>query len=136
RDGKRRFMDAVSKLSKSFALAVNTDEAVDIREEVALFQAIRSAFNKITPSDGIDTQQDIDSAVKQLVSEAIVSADVIDIINSAGLKRPGVSILSDEFLEEVQHMPQRNLALELLRKLLNDEIRSRSGKNVVQARSL
>lgn len=135
RDGKRRFMDAVSKLSKAYALAVPADETVEIREEVALFQAIRAAFNKTTPPEGMDAQEDIDSAVKQLVSGAIVSDDVIDIFGAAGLKRPDVSILSDEFLEEVQHMPQKNLALELLRKLLNDEIRSRSGKNVVQARS-
>lgn len=135
RDGKRRFMDAVSKLSKAFALAVPADETVDIREEVALFQAIRAAFNKTTPSEGMDAEEDIDSAIKQLVSEAIVSDDVIDIFGAAGLKSPDVSILSDEFLEEVQHMPQKNLALELLRKLLNDEIRSRSGRNVVQARS-
>jgi type I restriction enzyme R subunit len=135
RDGKRRFMDAVSKLSKAYALAVPADETVEIREEVALFQAIRAAFNKTTPPEGMDAQEDIDSAVKQLVSGAIVSDDVIDIFGAAGLKRPDVSILSDEFLEEVQHMPQKNLALELLRKLLNDEIRSRSGKNVIQARS-
>lgn len=135
RDGKRRFMDAVSKLSKAYALAVPADETVEIREEVALFQAIRAAFNKTTPPEGMDAQEDIESAVKQLVSGAIVSDDVIDIFGAAGLKRPDVSILSDEFLEEVQHMPQKNLALELLRKLLNDEIRSRSGRNVVQARS-
>ncbi len=134
RDGKRRFIDAVSKLSKSFALAVPADETVDIREEVAFFQALRSQFDKNTPVEGY-AREDIDSAVKQLVSQAVVSNDVIDIFGSAGLKRPDVSILSDEFLEDVQHMPQKNLALELLRKLLNDEIRSRSGRNVVQARS-
>ena len=135
RDGKRRFMDGVSKLSKSFALAVPADETVDIREEVAFFQAVRAAFDKNTVVEGGYAREDIDSAVKQLVSQAVVSDDVIDIFGSAGLKRPDVSILSDEFLEDVQHMPQKNLALELLRKLLNDEIRSRSGRNVVQARS-
>jgi type I restriction enzyme R subunit len=135
RDGKRRFTDAVSKLSKAFALAVPADETVDIREEVAFFQAVRATFNKTTTTEGAEAQEDIDTAVKQLVSEAIVSDDVIDIFGAAGLKRPDVSILSDEFLEEVQHMPQKNLALELLRKLLNDEIKSRSGRNVVQARS-
>jgi len=124
----------VSKLSKSFALAVPADETVEIREGVAFFQAVRGAFDKNTPVEGY-ARDDIDSAVKQLVSQAVVSDDVIDIFGSAGLKRPDVSILSDEFLEDVQHMPQRNLALELLRKLLNDEIRSRSGRNVVQARS-
>jgi type I restriction enzyme R subunit len=96
---------------------------------------VRATFNKTTTTEGAEAQEDIDTAVKQLVSEAIVSDDVIDIFGAAGLKRPDVSILSDEFLEEVQHMPQKNLALELLRKLLNDEIKSRSGRNVVQARS-
>ncbi|TVR19417.1 MAG: type I restriction endonuclease subunit R [Anaerolineaceae bacterium] len=133
-DGKRRFMEAVGKLSKAFALAVPADETVDIREDVAFFQAVRSAFSKNTPVEG-RAEEDIDSAVKQLVSGAIISDDVIDIFRSKGIKRPDVSILSDEFLEEVDHMPQQNVALELLRKLLNDEIRARSNRNVVQARS-
>lgn len=134
RDGKRRFMDAFSKLSKSFALAVPADETVDIREEVAFFQTIRSGFDKTTPADG-NAREDIDSAVKQLVSQAVSSNEVIDIFGAAGLKRPDVSILSEEFLEDVKQLPQKNLALEMLKKLLNDEIRSRSSRNVVQARS-
>src|SRR5690606_8252757 len=135
RDGKRRFVDAVGKLSKAFALAVSADETVDIREEVAFFQALRSAFNKTTPTESGLAPEDMNSAVKQLVSQAVVSNEVIDIFGSAGLKHPDVSILSEEFLDEIQHMPQKNLALELLRKLLNDEIKSRSSKNVVLARS-
>jgi type I restriction enzyme R subunit len=134
RDGKRRFVDAVGKLSQAFALAVPADETVDIREEVAFFQSVRAAFTKSTQLDG-RAREDVDSAVKQLVSQAVASQDVIEIFGAAGLKRPDVSILSDEFLDEVQHMPQKNVALELLRKLLDDEIRARSGKNVVQARS-
>jgi type I restriction enzyme, R subunit len=134
RDGKRRFLDAMTKLTKSFAIAVPADETADIREEVAFFQVIRATIDKHTVTDEY-ARNEVDSAVKQLVSQAVVSDDVIDIFGAAGLKRPDVSILSDEFLEDVQHMPQKNLALELLRKLLNDEIRSRSGRNVVQARS-
>ncbi|MBZ0300539.1 MAG: DUF3387 domain-containing protein, partial [Anaerolineae bacterium] len=134
RDGKRRYLDAVSKLSKSFALAVPADETLDIRDEVAFFQAVRSAITKISTSGG-QPQEDLDSAVKQLVSEAIVSDEVIDIFSVAGLKKPDISILSDEFLEDVRHLPQKNVALELLRKLLEDEIRARSGKNAIQARS-
>lgn len=133
RDGKRRFTEAVGRLSKAFALAVPAEESIDIREQVAFFQAVRSAFDKITVSDGA-AREDTESAVRQIVSQAVVSDNVIDIFRSAGLKRPDVSILSDEFLEDVRRLPQRNLALEVLRKLLNDEIRSRSGKNVVQAR--
>jgi type I restriction enzyme R subunit len=135
RGGKKRFMDAASKLSKAYALAVTSDEAVDIREEVAFFQTIRSGFSKHTVSDDVGAAEEMDSAIKQLVSGAVASEDVIDVFGSAGLSRPDVSILSDEFLEEVQHMPQRNLALELLRKLLNDEIKSRAGQNVVQSRT-
>ncbi len=134
RDGKRRYMDAVSKLSKSYALAVPADETIEIREHVAFFQAVRAGIEKNTVSEG-HTHDDMDSAVKQIVSQAIASDDVIDIFGAAGLKRPDVSILSDEFLEDMQHMPQKNLALELLRKLLDDEISSRSSRNVVQARS-
>lgn len=133
RDGKRRFVDAVGKLSGAYALAVPADETVDIRENVAFFQAVRAAINKHTVVEGY-AEEDVDSAVKQLVSGAIVSEDVIDIFGAAGLKRPDVSILSDEFLEDVRRLPQKNLALELLRKLLNDEIRSRSSRNVVQAK--
>lgn len=135
RDGKRRFIDGVTKLSKAFAMAVPADETVEIRDHVAFFQTIKSAFNKATTSENGHAREDVDSAVKQLVSDAIVSDNVIDIFGTAGLKRPDVSILSDEFLEEVKHIPQKNLALELLRKLLDDEIKTRSGRNVVQARS-
>lgn len=134
RNGKKRFMDTVSKLSKAYALAVTSDEAVDIREEVAFFQAVRAGFSKHTVSDEVGTAEEIDSAIKQLVSGAVASDEVIDIFSTAGLSRPDVSILSDEFLEEMQHLPQRNLALELLRKLINDEIKSRAGQNVVQSR--
>jgi type I restriction enzyme, R subunit len=133
-DGKRRFMESVARLTKAFALAVPADETIDIREEVAFFQAVRASFEKNTPLDGRPPSA-MDAAVKQLVSEAVVSGDVVDLFRTAGLKRPDVSILSDEFLDEVRHMPQRNLALEMLRKLLNDEIKSRARKNVVQARS-
>lgn len=134
RDGKRRFVDSVGKLSKAFALAVPADETVDIREDVAFFQSVRAAFTKTTPIDG-HAREDVESAVKQLVSQAVVTEDVIDIFGAAGLKRPNIAILSDEFLEEIHHLPQKNVALELLRKLLDDEIRARAGKNVVQARS-
>lgn len=135
RDGKRRFIEAVDKLTRAFTLAVPADETVEIREEVAFFQAIRAAFNKATPTDGQQAEANMDSAIRQLVSEVIISDDVIDIFTVAGLNRPDVSILSDEFLDDVQHMPQKNLAMELLRRLLNDEIKMRSARNVVQSRS-
>jgi len=133
-DGKKRFMDAVLRTTRAFALAVPDERALALREDIAFFQAIRAAFAKTTPSDG-RTQEDIDGAIKQLVSQAVASPEVIDILNAAGLKSPNLSILSDEFLEDMRHLPQHNLALELLRKLLADEIKSKTKRNAVQARS-
>ena len=133
-DGKKRYMDAVSRLSSAFALSVPHPDALAIRDEVAFFQAVRATFAKHTPVEG-PTREDLDGAVKQLVSQAVTSGEVIDIFGTAGLKTPDVSILSDDFLEEVRELPQKNLALELLRKLLNDEIRAQSRTNLVQARS-
>jgi len=133
-DGGDRYMQSVTELSKAFALSVPHEKALEIRDHVGLFQVIRASIAKNTITGG--KRPDIlDSAVKQIVSRAIASDEVIDIFASAGLKRPDISILSDEFLEEVRHMPQRNLALEVLKKLLNDEIKVRSRKNLVQSRS-
>ena len=134
KDGKKRYMDTVARLSSAFALAMPDEAALEIREEVAFFQAVRAVFAKSTPSEG-KSREDIDSAVKQLVSTAVSSNEVINIFDAAGLKAPNISILSDQFLGQLGQMPQKNLALELLRKLLNDEIKSRSRRNVVQARS-
>jgi len=133
-DGKKRFMDAVSRLSKAFALSIPHEDALAIRDDVAFFQTVRASFAKNTPVDGKD-REDVDSAIKQLVSQAVASDEVIDIFGHAGLQTPDVSILSDEFLDDVREMPHKNLALEMLRKLLNDAIKSRARKNAVQARS-
>lgn len=133
-DGKARFLKAVSDLSKAFALAVPHEDAIAIRDELAFFQAIRAAFLKYTEREGRDPY-DLDSAVQQLVSRAVASDKVIDIFQAAGLKRPDISILSDEFLEEVKGMPQRNLALEVLRKLISDDLRTRSRKFLVQSKT-
>jgi len=131
-DGKNRYMQSVTELSKAFALSVPHEKALEIRDHVGLFQAIRASIVKNTITGG-KSPDILDSAVKQIVSRAIASDEVIDIFASAGLKRPDISILSDEFLEEVRRMPQRNLALEVLKKLLNDEIKVRSRKNLVQS---
>lgn len=133
-ENKKRFMDAVTRLSQAFALCVPDESALRIRDDVAFFQAIRSQFAKSTPVDA-RTKEDLDGAIKQLVSQAVASPEVINIFEAAGLKTPDIGILSDEFLEDVKRLPERNLALELLRKLLQDEIRTRSRQNVVQARS-
>ncbi len=134
-DGKRRYLQAVAALSKAFALAVPHESALAIREEVGLFQEIRSALVKATVSESERTPEDLETAIRQLVARSVYSTEVVDIFAAAGLEKPDISILSDEFLEEVRHLPHRNLALELLKKLINDEIKTHMRKNVVQARS-
>lgn len=133
-DGKTRLLQAVTELSKAFALSVPNKGALNIKDDVGFFQAIQSAIAKNTQIPG-RTEEELDSAVRQIVSKAISSDEVIDIFSDAGLKKPDISILSDEFLAEIQNMPHRNLALEVLQKLLNDEIKARSRKNIVQSRS-
>lgn len=133
-DGKARLLQAVSDLSKAFALAVPHEEALRIRDDVGFFQAVRAVLLKNTPGER-KTDDDLDHAIRQIISKAVVSDEVVDIFAAAGLKKPDLSILSDEFLDEVRGMPQRNLAVELLRKLLRGEIKTRSRRNVVQARS-
>jgi type I restriction enzyme R subunit len=133
-DGKDRLLDAVRALSQAFALAVPHEEALRIRDDVAFFQAVRAVLAKRTPGDA-RTNEELDHAVRQIVSEALAPDGVVDIFAAAGLEKPNISILSEDFLAEVQGMPQRNLAVELLNKLLSGEIRTRRQKNVVQARS-
>jgi len=130
----RRYADAVLALSKAFALAAASDVARDIREEVGFFQAIRAALLKSTPN-GTKTTADRELAIQQIVSRAVVSTEIVDIMKAAGIQSPDISILSDEFLAEVREMDKKNLALEALRKLINGEVRSQSKHNVVQARA-
>ncbi len=133
-DTKKRYMDAVARLSKAFALAMPQEEALAIRDEVAFFQTVRASFAKHTAGSG-RSRDEIEGALKQLVSEAVASQKVLNIFDAAGIDTPDVSILSDDFLAEVAGMEHKNLALELLRKLLLDEIQARKRTNVVQARS-
>ena len=133
-DGKARLLQAVTELSKAFALSVPHIDALRIRDDVGFFQAIRSAIAKNTRMPG-KPEEELDLAVRQIVSKAVSSDEIVDIFSTAGLKKPDISILSDEFLSEIQGMPHRNLALEVLQKLLNDEIKLRARKNLVQSRS-
>ena len=133
-NGKERCMQAVLELSQAFALAVPHKEALRIRDDVAFFQAVRSVLAKRAPADA-RPEEELDHAVRQIISRAVSSEGVIDIFAAAGLEKPDLSILSDEFLAEVRGMPQRNLAVELLQKLLKGELVTRRRKNVVQARS-
>jgi type I restriction enzyme, R subunit len=133
-DGKARCLRAVTDLSQGFALAVPHPEALRIRDDVGFFQAVRAVLAKGAPGER-KTDEDLDHAIRQIISKAVVPGEVVDIFAAAGLKKPDISILSDEFLAEVRGMPQRNLAVELLQKLLSGEIRTRRQRNVVQARS-
>lgn len=133
-DGKERLLRAVTDLSKAFALAVPHTEALRIRDDVGFFQAVRAVLAKTTPGER-KTDEELDHAIRQIISRSVVSDEVVDIFAAAGLKKPDISILSDEFLADVRGMPQRNLAVELLQKLLKGEIRMRGKRNVVQARS-
>lgn len=130
----RAYQDAVLNLSKAFALAAASDLARSIRDEVGFFQAIRAALVKSATGSGVSTTER-DLAIQQIVSRAVVSTEIVDILAAAGISSPDISILSDEFLAEVQQMEKKNLALEALRKLINDGIRSRSKTNVVQTKA-
>ena len=132
--GKERLLQAVKELSEAFALAVPHEETRRIRDAVGFFQAVRAALVKHIGDDRKPPEL-LDHAIRQIVSKALVTDEIVDIFAAAGLKKPDISILSDEFLAEIRGMPQRNLAVELLRKLLVGEIKTRSQRNVVQARS-
>lgn len=133
--GKDRLRQAVAELSRAFALAMPHDQALGIRDDVAFFQAIQAAIAKSPSAGGKLGSGDLDHAVRQLVARAIAPDQVIDIFTAVGLKKPDISILSAEFLEEVRSLPQKHVAVELLRKLLADEITTRSRTNAVQGRS-
>jgi type I restriction enzyme, R subunit len=129
-------MQAATELSKAFALVATEDKAVAIREEVAFFQCIRAQLAKLAGAGGDGkAADDLDHAIRQIISRAVASDEVIDIFAAAGRQTPNIAILSDEFLAEVQGMKRKNLALEILKKLLSDEIKTRSRRNLVQSRS-
>ena len=132
-DGKDRYDKAVASLSLAFALCAASEEAATIRDDVAFFQAVRAVLTK-RPGGSGKSSAELDHAIKQILSNALVSEEVVDIFKVAGLEKPDISILSDEFLLEVQRLPKKNLAVELLSRLLNDEIRVTKRQNVVQAR--
>jgi type I restriction enzyme R subunit len=132
--GKDRCVAAVRELSQAFALAVPHTEALRIRDDVAFFQAVQAVLAKRAPGEA-RPEEDIEHAVRQIISRAVAPEGVVDIFAAAGLAKPDISILSEDFLAEVRGLPQRNLAVELLQKLLKGELAGRRRKNVVQARS-
>jgi type I restriction enzyme, R subunit len=135
-DGKKRYIDEVSALSKAFALALPHDQAMDAKDEIAFFQAVKARLVKFEVTSNGRSADEIESVIKQVVDQALVSDKVIDVFDAAGIKRPDISILSEEFLMEIREMKHQNVAMETLKKLLNDEIRSRSTRNLVQSKTL
>ena len=132
-DGRDRFVDIVVGLERAFGLCGARDEALAVRDEVAFFQTVKAMIVKSTVGAGGGAQLDVETALRQLVSKALIADGVIDVFEAAGLKKPDVSVLSEDFLAEVKAMPHKNLAAELLRRLLNDDLKGRRKKNVVQA---
>ena len=134
KDGKVRLLETVTALSKAFALAVPHEKTTEIRDDIAFFQAVRGVLAKPLATEEAQSEA-TEQAIKQLVSKSVISEGVVDIFTAAGIEKPDVSILSDEFLAEVRDLSHKNVAVELLERLLGDEIRTHSQKNVVQGRS-
>lgn len=134
RTGKQRFLETLNKLQKAFGLAVPHEKALAIRDDLAFFQAIKARFVKFEGERKQRTNEEIETAIRQVINDAIVSGEVIDVFDAAGIKRPDISILSEEFLAEIRNMERKNLAVELLKRLLNDEIKTRGKLNLVQSK--
>lgn len=135
-DGKNRFTKQVVLLSKTFALSVPSIPAMDIKDELGFFQAVKARLTKFEPTRSGKSDTEIETAIRQIVDRAVVVDGVIDIFDAAGIKKPDISILSDDFLDEIRSMKHKNLALELLKKILNDEIKNRTKKNFIQSKKL
>lgn len=135
-NGKKRFIDEVTALSRAFAIAIPHEQAMDVKDEVSFFQAVKSRLSKFDVSGTGKTDEEIETTIRQVIDKALVTDKVIDLFDAAGIKKPDISILSEEFLLEVKNMEHKNVALEVLRKLLNDEIKSRTRTNLVQGKSL
>lgn len=135
-DGKKRFINEVAALSKAFAIAIPHEQAIDAKDEIGFFQAVKARLVKFDSSGNGRTDEEIETTIRQVIDQALVSEQVIDVFDAAGIKKPDISILSEEFLLELKGMEHKNVALEVLRKLLNDEIRARAKVNLVESKSL
>jgi type I restriction enzyme R subunit len=135
-DGKKRYVDEVTALSKAFAIAVPHEEAMENKDEISFFQAVKARLVKFDSTVGRRTDEEMETTIRQVIDKALVTEQVIDIFDASGIKKPDISILSEEFLMEVQGMKHKNIALEVLKKLLNDEIKTRMKTNLVQSKSL
>jgi len=135
-NGKKRFIDEVTALSQAFSIAIPHDQAMDVKDEVAFFQAVKARLVKFDGTGSGRSDEELETTIRQVIDKALVTEKVIDIFDAAGLKKPDISILSEDFLMEVKNMEHKNVALEVLKKLLNDEIRGRTKTNLVQSKSL
>ena len=135
-DGKKRYIDQVTALSQAFAIAIPHEQAMDVKDEIAFFQAVKARLVKFDSSGTGRSNEEIESTIRQVIDKALVSEQVIDVFDAAGIKKPDISILSEEFLLELKNKEHKNVALEVLKKLLNDEIAARAKKNLVQSRTL
>ncbi len=135
-DGKKRYINEVTALSKAFAIAIPHDQAMDAKDEVSFFQAIKARLAKFDSTGSGKTDEEIETTIRQVIDKALVTEKVIDVFDAAGLKKPDISILSEEFLLELKGMEHKNIALEVLKKLLNDEIKARAKKNLVKSKTL
>ena len=135
-NGRKRYIDEVSALSQAFSIAIPHEQAMDVKDEVAFCQAVKSRLVKFDSSDAGKTDEEVETAIRQVIDKALVTEKVIDIFDAAGIKKPDISILSEDFLLEVKNMKHKNIALEVLKKLLNDEVKSRGKTNLIQSRTL
>nr|MBP9870414.1 type I restriction endonuclease subunit R [Nitrosomonas sp.] len=135
-DGKKRYINEVAALSQAFAIAIPHEQALDVKDEVAFFQAVKARLAKFDSSGGGKTDEAIETTIRQVIDRALVSEQVIDIFDAAGIKKPDISILSEDFLAELRDYQHKNVALEVLKKLLNDELKVRAKVNLMQSRSL
>jgi len=135
-NGRKRFIDEVTALSQAFSIAIPHEQAMDAKDEVAFFQAVKSRLVKFDGSGTGETNEETETAIRQVIDKALVTEKIIDIFDAAGIKKPDISILSEDFLLEVKNMKHKNIAFEVLKKLLNDEIKSRTKKNLIQSKTL
>ena len=135
-EGKKRYIDEVTALSRAFAIAVPSDEAMDVKDEISFFQAVKARLVKFESNSNAHSNEEIETTIRQVIDKALVTDQVIDIFDASGIKKPDISILSEDFLLEVKGMKHKNIAFELLKKLLNNEIKTRMKTNLVQSKSL
>ncbi len=135
-DGKKRYVDEVTALSQSFAIAVPHEQAMDVKDEISFFQAVKARLVKFDNTGSGRSNEEMETTIRQVIDKALVTEQVIDIFDASGIRKPDISVLSEEFLLEVQGMKHKNIALEVLKKILNDEIKTRTKTNLVQSKSL